>query len=75
MERRSAVVLVTEIFRSAAVALGNIDFNSANVPVTNGAATLVPLNVGGLPSVPTLVMRYPGALRPRRPIEFPKFES
>ena len=64
----------TAIFSSAAVAFGNIDFSNAMAPVTNGAAALVPPNVGDLSLAPRLVMPSPGALSPRRPIEFPKFE-
>jgi hypothetical protein len=62
------------ILRSDAVATENIDCNSAIVPVTNGAAALVPLKIGELPLAPRLVMPSPGAASPRRPIEFPKFE-
>lgn len=61
-------------FTEAAVAFGNIDSNNAIVPVTNGAAALVPPKVGGWPLIATLVMPSPGALSPRRPIEFPRFE-
>jgi hypothetical protein len=45
------------------------------VPVTKGAAALVPLKVRGLPLVPRLVMFCPGALSPRLPIESLKFDS
>src|SRR5258708_3545236 len=59
----------------AAVALGNSDQSSAIVPVTNGAAALVPPNIAGLPSVPRLVIFSPGAASPRLPIELPRFDS
>jgi hypothetical protein len=74
VDRPSTCARVKAIFNSAAVAFGNIDFNNAMAPVTNGAAALVPPNVGDLALVPRLVMPSPGALSPRRPIEFPKFE-
>ena len=56
-------------------AIGNLDHNSATVPVTNGTATLVPRSVREGPIALKLVMLYPGAIRPRLPIELPKFEQ
>jgi hypothetical protein len=61
-------------FSSAAVAPGNREYKSAMVPVTKGAAALVPLNVRKLPSVPRLMIALPGAIRPCLPIECPRFE-
>jgi hypothetical protein len=72
--RRVVYVWVTANLTSAAVAVGNSDHNSAIAPVTNGVAALVPPKVSGLPSAPRLVMASPGALRPRLPIELPKFD-
>ena len=45
------------------------DNNNVMVPVTNGAAALVPPNVGALPLTPRLVTPSPGALSPRLPYE------
>src|SRR5438874_521513 len=56
------------------VASGNSDHKRAMVPVTNGAATLVPPEVTGLPLAARLVMFSPGARSPCLPIEFPKFD-
>ena len=66
---------VTASLMCAAVADGNADHSSAVAPVTNGTATLVPPSVSDCPSAPRLVTRSPGALRPRLPIELPRFES
>ena len=57
-----------------AVADGNSDHNSAVAPVTKGTATLVPPRVSEGPSAPRLMMRSPGALKPRLPIEPPRFD-
>jgi hypothetical protein len=43
MLARRTVACVTASFTSWAVAEGNIDHSNAIVPVTKGAATLVPL--------------------------------
>ena len=59
----------------AALAPGNSDQSNAIVPVTKGAAALVPLNVLGSPFGPRLVMFSPGAPSPRLPIEPPRFDS
>lgn len=67
-------VVVSASFTDAAVALGKVDTNNAIAPVTNGAAALVPPKAGGWPLTPKLVMPSPGALSPRRPMEFPRFE-
>ena len=66
---------VTAALMRAATAPGYTDHSSAIVPVTKGAAALVPPSVYGLPSVPRLVTFSPGALSPCRPIEDPRFES
>jgi len=58
-----------------ALALGNSDHTKAIAPVTKGAATLVPAEGVALPSVPRLVILSPGALKPQRPMEFPKLDS
>src|SRR5271166_534031 len=62
-------------FTSDAPASGNSDQSNAIVPVTKGAAALVPLKVRGLPFVPRLVIFCPGALSPPLPIESPRFDS
>ena len=67
-----AVVMAS--FTAATVAFGNVDSSNAMAPVTNGAAALVPPNVGALPFTLKLVIPSPGALSPRRPIELPRFE-
>ena len=59
----------------AAVAARNSDHNSAIAPVTKGTATLVPPSVSGCPSALKLVMALPGAVKPRLPIELPRFDS
>ena len=59
----------------AAVAEGNSDHSSAIAPVTKGTATLVPPSVSDCPSAPRLVMPSPGALKPRLPIDAPRFDS
>ena len=59
----------------AALAAGNSEHNSAIAPVTKGTATLVPLRVSEWPSVLRLVILSPGALKPRLPIELPRFDS
>src|SRR5438132_11640604 len=56
-------------------ARGNSDNSNAIAPVTKGAAALVPPDICGLPFVPRLVIPTPGAIRPRRPIDHPKFDS
>ena len=66
---------VTASLICAALAAGNSDHNSAIAPVTNGTATLVPPSVSGCPSAPKLVTPSPGALKPRLPIELPKFDA
>ena len=68
-------VRVTASLISMAVAAGNSDHKSAIVPVTKGTATLVPLSVTRWPSAARLVMLSPGALKPRLPIELPRFDS
>ena len=60
-------------FTAAIGALGNKDRKRAIVPVTNGAAALVPPEAGRLLKV-RLMIPSPGALNPRRPIDFPRFE-
>jgi hypothetical protein len=45
------------------------------VPVTKGAAALVPENVKAVPLAPRLVIACPGAHNPRRPIDPPKLDS
>ena len=57
------------------LAPGNSDQSRAIAPVTKGAAALVPPNVCGLPFVPEAGNVLPGALSPRLPIEFPRFDS
>jgi len=59
---------------SAAVASGNSDHKSAMVPVTKGAATLVPHILIDFPPGARLVMLLPGALRPYILMDLPKFE-
>ena len=59
----------------AADAKGNSDQRSAIAPVTKGTATLVPPSVSACPSELKLVMASPGAVKPRLPIELPRFES
>jgi hypothetical protein len=73
--RRDRRQRVTANFTSAALALLNSDQSSAMAPVTKGAAALVPPNERGLPSVPRLVISWPGALRPCLPTELPRFDS
>ena len=73
-ERRLETAFVTASLTSAAVAAWNSDHKSAIVPVTKGAAALVPSSVTGSEPGPRLVMLTPGALRPRRPIEPLRFE-
>jgi hypothetical protein len=73
--RRLFTALVTANRIPDALAAGNCDHNRAIAPVTKGAAALVPENVCGLPFVPRLVMSMPGAIRPRPPIDFPKFDA
>jgi hypothetical protein len=73
--RRGRFALVTASLICAAFAAGNSDHKSAIVPVTNGTATLVPPSVSGWPPVLKLVTPSPGALKPRLPIELPKFDS
>ena len=65
---------VTASLISEAPAFGNTDQSSAMAPVTKGAAALVPLKACSLPSALRLVMFTPGALRPCRPIDLPKFD-
>jgi hypothetical protein len=57
-----------------AEALRNADHMSAIVPVTNGAAALVPVKVKVFVSVPRLVTFWPGARNPLRPTEGPRLE-
>jgi hypothetical protein len=59
----------------AADADGNSDHSNAMAPVTNGTATLVPERLTVPPSTARLVIRSPGALKPRAPIELPRFDS
>src|SRR5215471_9096573 len=63
--RRGPPAFVTAHLTSAAPAVGNSDHKSAIVPVTKGAAALVPPAVTEPDSGPRLVMPTPGALRPR----------
>ena len=73
--RLGAYACVAANFTASTVAAGNSDHNSAIVPVTKGAAALVPPDVSDLPaSTPRLVMPSPGALKPRLPIEFPRLD-
>ena len=72
--RLVADAVVIALFTEAAVAFWKSDSNNAMAPVTNGAAALVPPNVGRLPLTLKLVIPCPGALSPRRPIELPRFE-
>src|SRR5262249_46680261 len=73
--RRGAPACVMANLICAALASRNSDHNSALVPVTNGTATLVPQSVSDCPCGLKLVMPSPGALKPRLPIEPPKFET
>jgi hypothetical protein len=73
--RRVPGAWVTASLICTAVAAGNSDHNSAIVPVTKGAATLVPPSVSGCPSALKLVTASPGAVKPRLPIELPRFDS
>ena len=73
--RRRVETRETASLICGAVALGNSDHNNAIAPVTNGTATLVPPSVSVCPSGPRLVMVSPGAVKPRLPIEIPRFES
>jgi len=57
-----------------ASAAGNSDQSKATVPVTNGAAALVPLSIWDPPVAPRLVTLFPGAIRPFVPIERPRFD-
>ena len=66
---------VTASLMLAALALGNWDHSSAIVPVTKGAAALVPPNFCTLPFGPRLVMFSPGALSPCIPIDRARFDS
>ena len=68
-QARREVCGTIAIRTSAAEASGNADQSSAMLPVTNGTAKLVPLNVISWPLGPRLVMRSPGAMRPRLPTE------
>src|ERR671922_1964742 len=70
--RACACVTATLIW--PALAFGNCDQVNAIAPVTKGAAMLLPPEGAELPSVPRLVTPSPGALRPRRPMEFPKLD-
>lgn len=54
--------------------LRNADHRSAIVPVTNGAAALVPVKVNVSVSVPRLVTFSPGAHNPLRPTEGPRLD-
>src|SRR5215469_15145864 len=54
---------------------GNSEQSSAIVPVTNGAAALVPPKLRGLLSLPKAATSTPGARRPRLPIEAPRLED
>src|SRR5205085_957182 len=60
---------------SAAATAGNSDHNNAMAPVTNAAAMLVPSEVIGPPAGARLVILTPGALNPRVPIAFPRFDA
>jgi hypothetical protein len=73
--RRRIDPWVTASLICAALAPENSDHRSAIAPVTKGAATLVPPRMRGSPSTARLVMPAPRALRPRLPIEPPRFES
>src|SRR6266481_6164783 len=75
VRRRGTWAWATANLRRLALAPGYSDHTNASAPVTKGAATLVPPEGVALPSVPRLVMPSPGALRPRRPMEFPKLDS
>ena len=76
MVRRGGLpACVTASLIWAAVALGNSDHSSAIVPVTKGAAALVPEEVCGVLPAPRLTMSCPGAESPQRPIELPRFDS
>ena len=66
---------VTANLIRAALAPGNSDQSNAMVPVTKGAAALVPAKVCGLPSAPRLTMFSPGAESPHLPMELPRFDS
>src|SRR5215472_5153876 len=72
--RRPTLVRVTASRISAGPASEKADHNNAMVPVTKGVAALVPPNVSGVPLTPRLVISFPGALRPRLPIEAPRFD-
>jgi hypothetical protein len=60
--------------RLCAAAFGKIDHRSAIVPVTNGAAALVPLIRVYCPPGAVLVIFTPGAISPLLPIEPPKLD-
>jgi hypothetical protein len=75
LSRRVPSAYKTAYFKAEAVAVGNIDHNNAKVPVTNGAAALVPPKEAAWPSEPKLVMFSAGALMPQRPVERPKFDA
>src|SRR5690242_17167654 len=57
------------------LACGNSDSSNAIAPVTKGAAALVPPDTCCPPFVARLVTPTPGAIRPRLPMDHPKFDS
>ena len=60
---------------SATGADGMIDHSKAAVPVTKGAAAEVPLKRRVPPPAARLCTSSPGADKPRRPIDGPKFDK
>jgi hypothetical protein len=66
---------VTACFMRAALAPLNSDQSNAIVPVTKGAAALVPPEVSDLSPGPRLVMFSAGAANPHLPIDLPMLDS
>src|SRR5262249_16129220 len=71
---RRVKVPATAALTCAAVAVGTSDQASATAPVTNGAAALVPPSVSRPFRAPVLLTLSPGALKPRGPMEPPRFD-
>src|SRR5262245_44418723 len=75
VDRRPAPAWVTANRMSLAVAAGKSDHSSAIVPVTNGAAALVPEKFLRPPDASRLWTPSPGADTPRNAMEWLRFES
>lgn len=72
--RRGARAANSECLTTDTLACGNRDSKSARVPVTKGAATLVPLEAMVCPPALRLTTSWPGAPIPLVPIECPIFD-